>query len=148
MIRKSRYVIARWYPKHVFPYMTPEEIEQFWDSHRLSEDDWDGLTRLLLDQIFGYEFLTPYEENNNIFALYTKHPDSRRYAKELWPPLFSSKPVENLQLDRSEFEKIKPKFIAPKVKISDLFEPSRIVQLTFHPWNFGQKAKIITEEQE
>jgi len=140
-------VISRWFPKRVFPYMTTEEINYFWDRLRLSEDDWDGLTRYLLDSLFGLTFMVPHEPTDRLFALKVFHPLTRRYAKELWPYFFSST-TQQVKLDRSEFEKLKPTFEAPRVKIRDVFEPSKIVQKTFHPWRFGEKSKTVIEEDE
>jgi hypothetical protein len=142
-IKKARYVIRKWYTQNIFKYMdSKEEREHFWDKQRLSIDDWDGLTRVILKDLFGENFFSSndsVEMNSNILSLEVSHKKATDYALELWRPLFhNAADTSQIKLDRLPFEKIKPVFIYPKVTIQSALSPPKAIQQSFQVWQYGK----------
>jgi len=134
-IKKARYVIRQWYTQHIFKYMDSlGEREHFWDKQRLSVDDWDGLTRVILTDLFGDNFFSTdsVEINSNILSLEISHPHASQYALEIWRPLFhNAVDTSQIKLDRLPFEKIKPTFLYPKTTIQSALSPPKSIQQSF-----------------
>jgi len=134
-LRKAHYIISRWYPAHVFKYMTDQDIAQFWESKSLSPGDWWGLTEEILIILFSKQFLSPVELDDETFCIRIDHPLSLQVMKKTYKHLWKKEEAE-MKNEREPFEYPPPCKYAP-ITVSEFYHPTNHIQKTIAPWAFG-----------
>ncbi len=82
-LEKGSIVVQQFYESRIFPLMQKKEIEDLWYTKGLAVNDWIGLTKFHLKQIFSDAFLTPMEDSSSSFVLNVTHTTASEYAKML-----------------------------------------------------------------
>eukprot|EP01126_Amoeba_proteus_P045605 TRINITY_DN5117_c0_g3_i1.p1 TRINITY_DN5117_c0_g3~~TRINITY_DN5117_c0_g3_i1.p1 ORF type:complete len:416 (+),score=81.27 TRINITY_DN5117_c0_g3_i1:795-2042(+) len=129
-------MISRWYPQHVFAYMTESEVDRFWAKKKLSEDNWWGLTEKILEDIFTSDFLTPLEVADEGLSITVTNKLSKDLMRHLYSDLFR-KGEDTTAVGKEDFELLQPQFKPFKVLVEDLYEVVPAIQRTIEPWSFG-----------
>lgn len=79
VLMQGTLMVQEFYPQKVLAKMTDTDVRNFWLDEDLPENDWLGLTSILLSELFSQEFLTPLQEVDITFALKVKHWNLSRY---------------------------------------------------------------------
>ena len=75
-------IVTNYYVEKIFPVMELDRFQRknaIWDDRKLRVNDWQGLTKKLIEETFGYSVLEPLEETETTFKLEVKHTDLREF---------------------------------------------------------------------
>merc|ERR1719291_359926 len=92
-LQKGTVLVRAFYEQRILSHLSASEVLSFWAGHRLNDDDWPGLCRVLLKQAVNADVLTPVEESDERFSLTIETLDARAYVDML----LSSTPRDHLE---------------------------------------------------
>ncbi|CAF0727699.1 unnamed protein product [Didymodactylos carnosus] len=72
-------LVKKWYPQRILPYLQ-KDIELFWNSYDLEQDDWIGLASKLLKELFFDHILVPLEHTDAHYSLQIDHLSLKKYV--------------------------------------------------------------------
>lgn len=74
--------MTNYYVEKIFPLLEMDSSHRkdaVWNEHQLRVNDWDGLTKKIIESTFGHSVLEPLEETDTTFRLEVKHTDLREF---------------------------------------------------------------------
>eukprot|EP01125_Pyxidicula_operculata_P017781 TRINITY_DN6275_c0_g1_i1.p1 TRINITY_DN6275_c0_g1~~TRINITY_DN6275_c0_g1_i1.p1 ORF type:complete len:1065 (-),score=168.01 TRINITY_DN6275_c0_g1_i1:56-3250(-) len=141
--QKGVRLVQNFVPTHIFKYFSDEQKTQFWSSVNLMENDWEGLTKHYLSEVFGREFLEPLEEADNTFMLKIEHVD----VPSLVSSIFKGVPQDDLEsaiLEATHLGHRRVKTPVPHLNdLTDLLHhPGRNLSETVTTWTTNKNSDI------
>jgi len=82
-LRRGTLLVQEYYPKKIFRWMSKSQVREHWFSKELVENDWNGLTQSLLQEVFYVDILQPLEEADKSFKLEVQHVNIHEFATML-----------------------------------------------------------------
>jgi len=135
-LKKGAEIVEKFYPSRIFSRMTEDGIITFWHNLELLENDWLGLTRKLISEIFTSNFLRPLEVADSVFSIKVEHASFKSYTSELIDDGAITDDLEDVVDNSPLYEegKFSPTF--PFISLYDTTRPSGNMESIISAWKY------------